>query len=49
MNILRKRAQKVKKITILHFMSTFHNVALKIETEWVFKPIMKTRYVNDKY
>ena len=34
MNILRKRAEKVKKnnITILHFTTTFHNVTLKIET-----------------
>ena len=53
MNILRKRAQKVKKktITILHFMTTFHNVAFKIETSFrnefqatkVFNPIMKIR------
>ena len=27
-------------------MTTFHNVALKIETS--FKPIMKTREFNDK-
>ena len=33
MNILRKRDQKVKK-TILHFMTTFHNVPLKIETSF---------------
>ena len=37
MNILRKRAQKVKNITILHFMTTFHKVALKKETSFKLK------------
>ena len=34
MNILRKRAKKDKNVIILHFMTTFHNVALKIETSF---------------
>ena len=35
MKILRKRAQKVKKnIIILYFMTTFHNVAPKVETSF---------------
>ena len=34
-NILRKRAQKGKKnITILHFLTTFHNFTLKIDTNF---------------
>ena len=29
-----KEPKKLKNITILHFMTTFHNVALKIETSF---------------
>ena len=29
-----KRSPKMEKITILHFMTTFHNAALKIETSF---------------
>ena len=51
-HFLEKEPKKWKNITILHFMTTFHNVALKIEISFkatkVFKPIMKTRKVNDK-
>ena len=47
-----KEPKKLKNITIFYFMTTFHNVALKIETifklERFFKSIMKTRKVNDK-
>ena len=35
MSILRKEPKMLKNITILHFMPTFHNVALKIKT--IFK------------
>ena len=49
MNMLRKRAQKVKKYNNFIFHDYLHNVSLKIETSFkVFKPIMKTRKVNDK-
>ena len=34
MNILRKDPNKLKNITTLHFMTTFYNVALKIETSF---------------
>ena len=47
-----KELKKLKSIIILHFMTTFHNVALKIETSFklqrLFKTIMKTRKVSDK-
>ena len=33
-SILRKEPKKLKNRTILHFMTTFHNVALKIETSF---------------
>ena len=44
MNILRKRVQKLKTF-LLHFMTTFHNFALQIETSWaksVVNPILET-------
>ena len=34
MNILRKRAQKVKKHNNFTFQATFHNVALETETSF---------------
>ena len=39
--IFWKKGTKVKNITILHFMTTFHNFALRIRTggaSWVLKP-----------
>ena len=39
-------SKKLKSITILHFITTLNNVALKIGR--VFKAIIKTRNVNDK-
>ena len=39
-----KEPKKLKTITILHFMTTFHNAALKIET----RKVLKTREANDK-
>ena len=45
--ILRKRAQKLRNILFLHFMTTFHNFALKIETSWaegMVKPISEFRW-----
>ena len=32
MFILRKKAQKLKNITFLHFMTTFYHIALKVQT-----------------
>ena len=52
MYILRKRPQKLKNITFLHFMTTFRSVALKVEigrAATVFKPVLETRTVNDVY
>ena len=46
-----KKSPKSENITILHLMTTFHNVTLKMETSFklkVFKLIMKTRKCNDK-
>ena len=46
--ILRKRAPKFKNL-FFHFMTTFYNFALKIETRGakrVVKSISETRYVN---
>ena len=34
MYILRKMDQKLKNVLFLHFMTTFHTLALKIETIW---------------
>ena len=45
MHILRKRVWKLENILFLHFMTTFHNFAFKLETTWakmVFKPISET-------
>ena len=42
----QKKGVKVKKITILRFMTTFHNFILRIETDWatkVVKLILKIR------
>ena len=39
-------------MTVLHFMTTSHNFALKIETSWakkVAKSNLETRNVNDVY
>ena len=41
---MRKRVQMLKSITIFRFMTTFQNVAPKIETGWAtgaVKPIWK--------
>ena len=49
MYIFRK-TQKLKNITISHFVTTLHKFALKIETGWVTRmvmPILKARNVND--
>ena len=40
----------IKYTAILYFTTTFHNIALKIETGWatrMVKPIFKARIVND--
>ena len=34
MNVLRKEPKKLKNVTILHFMTTFHNIAFEIETSF---------------
>ena len=42
--------QKLKNITFLQFMTSFHNFALEVETGRVgrvFKPILETRNVSD--
>ena len=42
--IWRKRVQKLKSITIFHFLITFHKFVFKIKTGWatrVIKPILK--------
>ena len=50
----KKKTQKVKKVAILHSMTTLKNVALKIEIGFelheylTFKAIIKTRNVNHK-
>ena len=49
MSILRKRAQKVKNMTVLHFKTTFHNFTFKIETGFKLESCLKTRKVNDKH
>ena len=36
-----KGPKKLKNITILHFMTTFHNVALKIETSFKLQRCLK--------
>ena len=44
-----KEPKKLKNITILHLMTTFHKVTFKTgQATKVFKPIMKTRNVNNK-
>ena len=50
MFIFSKRAEKLNNITFLHFMTTFHNFTLKIDTSHVkrvVKPILKTRNAID--
>ena len=45
-----EKPESWKNIAISHFTTTFHNFALKIETGGatrMFKPILKTRNVND--
>ena len=52
MYILRKQAQELKNTTVLHFMTTFHNLAFIIEAGWAkkaTKPILETRCFNDVY
>ena len=47
---VRERAWKLKNISFFHFMTTFYNFALKIETsiaKRVVKPISETRNFND--
>ena len=47
----QKRAWKLKNIAFLHFMTTFHDSTLKIETGWaknVVKPISEPRNIKDK-
>ena len=49
--ILRIKAQGLKNLTILHFVTTFHDFSRKIETGWftrVAKLILKTRNANVK-
>ena len=46
----KKKGSKVKKNYVLHFMTNFHNFALKINTIWAkraIRSILETRYVND--
>ena len=50
MNILRERTQKLKNKGIFHFMTTFYNCSLKIETNWVnrvVESILETRNASD--
>ena len=45
-----KKIQKVKKITVSHFRTNFHNFPLKIETGWATRMVkltLKTRNVYD--
>ena len=48
---MRKRAQNLKSITILLFITSFHNFILKIDTSCAtrVKIILKTGNVNDDY
>ena len=49
MDILRKSTQKIKKnITILHYMTTFYNVALKIETSFNLQSYLSTLWKIEK-
>ena len=48
MYILRKKAESEK--SFFHFITTFHNYALKVETspsKRMVKPILETRNAND--
>ena len=52
MYILRKKVQKLKNITFLHFITIFYNFARKTKTGWapmVLKPILEIRNVNDVF
>ena len=45
-----KKDPKFENITFLHFMTTFHNFALKEEAIWawtVFNTILKAKNPND--
>ena len=47
----KKKGAKDKNVTILLFMTTFHNFAFRIETGWaprVVKPILKIRNVINR-
>ena len=46
--ILRTRARKLKNVTFLHFKTTLHKYAFKIETGCATKPNLETRSVKDK-
>ena len=43
-----KEPKKLKKIKILHFMTTFHNVALKIETSFKLQWYLSTLWKLEK-
>ena len=43
-----KEPKKLKKIKILHFMTTFHNFALKIETSFKLQWYLSTLWKLEK-
>ena len=48
MNILRKIAQNLKNITILHFMTTFDKVTYKTETSFMLQRCLSPLWKLEK-